>query len=147
MEDAWCRNWSTSFNPKRSQSHSQSRSQSESSILSTSISPILSAQIRVQAKAQAWHQARARVPAQCWWRHRTLFLYLLPQQPCNWKPQSRGHASKCIRRGRGFSQQYSYACRYCTASPGWSPPCSWYGGQGDKCIDMMGRVLNPTLQI
>ncbi|CAM6039830.1 unnamed protein product [Sphagnum compactum] len=32
-----------------------------------------------------------------------------PQQSCNQKPQSRWHASKCIRRGQGFSQQYSYA--------------------------------------
>jgi hypothetical protein len=145
MEDAWCRNWSTSFTPKRSQSHSQSQSHVRVQFLSTSISPILSAQIRVQAKAQAWHQARARVPVLV--KVQNPAPVSPPQQPCNWKPQSRGHASKWIRRGWGFSQQYSYACRYCTASPGWSPPCSWYGGQGDKGIDMIRRVLNPTLHI
>ena len=47
---------------------------------------------------------------------------------------------KRIRRGRGFSQQYSYARRYRTPSPDRSPPRSYrYGGRGDRDRHDRGR--------
>ncbi|KAL2630121.1 hypothetical protein R1flu_014807 [Riccia fluitans] len=51
---------------------------------------------------------------------------------------------KRIRRGRGFSQQYSYARRYRTPSPERSPPRSYrYGGRGmDRYRDRYDRGGN-----
>ncbi|KAG6558247.1 hypothetical protein Mapa_000430 [Marchantia paleacea] len=51
---------------------------------------------------------------------------------------------KRIRRGRGFSQQYSYARRYRTPSPDRSPPRSYrYGGRGlDRDRDRYDRGSN-----
>jgi peptidyl-prolyl isomerase G (cyclophilin G) len=131
------RSRSRSLTPKRSPSHSQSRSQSqsESPRLSPSISPVVSPK-RSQSKSPRLTPSKSKSPSP---------VVVKAQSPAPESPPQRSRSrspvrspspegtSKRIRRGRGFSQQYSYARRYRTPSPEHSPPCSYrYGGRGER---------------
>ncbi|CAK9873997.1 unnamed protein product [Sphagnum jensenii] len=131
------RSRSRSLTPKRSPSRSRSRSQSqsESPRLSPSISPVVSPK-RSQSKSPRLTPSKSKSPSP---------VVVKAQSPAPESPPQRSRSrspvrspspegtSKRIRRGRGFSQQYSYARRYRTPSPEHSPPRSYrYGGRGER---------------
>ncbi|CAM6047023.1 unnamed protein product [Sphagnum compactum] len=132
-----CRSRSRSLTPKRSpsRSRSRSRSQSESPRLSPSISPVVSPK-RSQSKSPRLTPSKSKSPSPVVVKAHSPAPESPPQRSRSRSPvrsPSPEGTSKRIRRGRGFSQQYSYARRYRTPSPEHSPPRSYrYGGRGER---------------